>query len=86
VTFCPAASCRGDGEDDASPEELAEIFDAFEITASYDKRDHSLDITATVVSELWSEEAPEAIRPATRAGRRTPSIAGAGYGHISPIT
>jgi hypothetical protein len=30
----------------ASPEELAEIFDAFEIKAVYDRRDRSLDIEA----------------------------------------
>ena len=63
----------------SSPEELAEIFDAFGISASYDKRDHSLEVMATVVPELWNEEDREAIRPATRAGRRTPLIAGAGF-------
>lgn len=58
----------------ASPEELAEILDAFDLKASYDRRDHSLEITVTVVPELWSEDVPDAVRPATRAGRRNPSI------------
>jgi hypothetical protein len=61
----------------ASPEELAEIFDAFEIKAFYDKRDHSLAIEATVIPELWAEDdSPEPERPAV-AGRRSSFIAGA---------
>jgi site-specific DNA recombinase len=63
----------------ASPEELAEIFDAFEIRAVYDRRDQSLDITATVIPELWDETLPKRQRPANVTGRRTSSIAGAGF-------
>ncbi len=61
----------------SSPSELAEIYDAFEVVAYYDKRDNSLEITATVVPELWDD--PENEPPAQRAGRRTSSIAGAGF-------
>jgi hypothetical protein len=47
------------------------------MAAYYDKRDNSLEITATVIPELWAEAEPK--RPAQRAGRRTSSIAGAGF-------
>ena len=63
----------------ASPEELAEIFDAFEIKAVYDRRDQSLDINATVIPELWDETPQKRQRPANTTGRGTSSIAGAGF-------
>lgn len=34
---------------------MTEIFDAFEIAAYYDRRDNSLEITATVIPELWDD-------------------------------
>ena len=59
--------------------EIAEILEAFDVKAYYDRRDHSLEITATVIPELWIGDDPEPKRPAQRAGRRTPFIAGAGF-------
>jgi site-specific DNA recombinase len=63
----------------ATPEDLAEILDAFHVTAVYDPRDRSLDITATVAPDPWGDTTPETKRPAAKAGRRTPYIAGAGF-------
>jgi hypothetical protein len=36
----------------AEPSELAEIFEAFDVTATYDKRNRRLELAATVTSEL----------------------------------
>lgn len=36
----------------ASGEQLADIFDAFDVTVSYDKASQQLDLTATVTPEL----------------------------------
>jgi hypothetical protein len=65
----------------AAPDELADRFDAFDITAIYDKPNQTLELRATVTPELVPED--EKPRPSnTRSG--ISSIAGAGYGHVSP--
>jgi hypothetical protein len=40
----------------ASPEELAELFDAFDVTAVYDKRSRTLELAATITPELLPED------------------------------
>lgn len=48
----------------AAPEELADLLEAFDVTATYDKADHQLHLAATVTAELVSEsENPD--RPKT---------------------
>jgi hypothetical protein len=65
----------------AAPDELADLFDAFDVTAIYDKPNQTLELRATVTPELVPED--EKPRPSnTRSG--ISSIAGAGYGHLSP--
>ena len=39
----------------ATPEELADVLDAFDVTATYDKAEHQLHLAATVPSGLVSE-------------------------------
>jgi hypothetical protein len=39
----------------ASPEELADLLEAFDVTATYDKAEHQLHLAATVPAALVSE-------------------------------
>jgi len=39
----------------ATPEELADLLDAFDVTTTYDKAEHQLHLAATVPGELVSE-------------------------------
>jgi hypothetical protein len=53
-----------DREDPDQSEELADLLGAFDVTATYDKENHRLDLAATVPAELVSErEIPD--RPRT---------------------
>lgn len=65
-----------------SSEELAELFEAFDLEARYNHVDKTLKLSVTVFPELAA--ILEAERPLEGAGRSKPSIAGAVYGHISP--
>jgi hypothetical protein len=48
----------------ATPQELADVLDAFDVTATYDKHEHRLHLAASVPAELVSEnENPD--RPKT---------------------
>jgi hypothetical protein len=59
---------------DADPAELIEIFDAFDVTATYTKDTRQLELTATVAPQLIGEEATAAV------GRsQVFDIAGAGF-------
>jgi hypothetical protein len=60
----------------AAPDELADLFDAFDVTAIYDKPNQTLELRATVTPELVPED--EKPRPSnTRSG--ISSIAGERY-------
>ncbi|MDX6718236.1 MAG: site-specific recombinase [Solirubrobacteraceae bacterium] len=60
----------------AAPDELADLFDAFDVTAIYDKPNQTPELRATVTPELVPED--EKPRPSnTRSG--ISSIAGAGF-------
>jgi hypothetical protein len=69
-----------------SPEELRELFEAFDLQVRYDKRTESAEISVAPVPELLegladaptTSAASETTRPATRAGQRSRSIAGVG--------
>jgi hypothetical protein len=63
--------------------ELADLFDAFDVTITYDKPSHALELAATVTDELVP--APETLQPPRRRSQGS-DIAGAGCGHISPIS
>jgi hypothetical protein len=39
----------------ATPQELADIIDAFDVTATYDTQEHTLHLAAPVPAELVSE-------------------------------
>jgi site-specific DNA recombinase len=60
----------------AEPTVLAEIFDAFDVTATYDKLNRRLDLAATLTSELVAEHKKND-RPSGRS--RNSVIAGAGF-------
>jgi site-specific DNA recombinase len=76
-----------------SPEELRELFEALDLEVRYDKRNHSADISIALIPELLegllqpqsgseavsADFSPEKTRPATGAGQRSRSIAGAGF-------
>jgi len=65
----------------ATPEALADIFDAFNVKVVFDKANRKLTLAATLTSELVAEnEKPR--RPGGRSGNS--SIAGAGCVRISP--
>jgi hypothetical protein len=60
----------------AGPEELADLLEAFDVTAVYDKAGRTLELGATVMPEL----APDKRYPRrTRAPSGISSIAGAGF-------
>ena len=60
----------------ASPEGLADLLDAFDVTATYDKAEHQLHLAATVPGELVSEnEKP----PTPQKASGDSFIAGAGF-------
>jgi hypothetical protein len=46
------------------PVELADLFDAFDVSVTYDKLSHSLELAATVTAELVP--AAETLRPPRR--------------------
>lgn len=46
---------------DADEDELIEIFDAFDVTATYSKDTRHLELTATVAPQLIGEEGKAAI-------------------------
>jgi hypothetical protein len=54
----------------ATPEALTDLFEAFGVTATYDKENHRLDLAATVPAELLSEtknpDRPKGERPRIR--------------------
>ncbi len=58
------------------PEELSDLFDAFDVTVTYDKPTRSLELAATVTAELTTT--PEAPRP-PRGRSQGSDIAGAGF-------
>ena len=60
----------------ADPEELVELFQAFDVTAVYDKPNRTLELAATVTPELVPEN--EKPRP-SHARSGISSIAGAGF-------
>ena len=71
-------------------DELAELFAAFDLRIRYDKRDHSAEVSVALIPELLeglieveAVKAPETTRPATEAGQRSLSIAGAGFEQTS---
>ena len=57
------------------PAELADLFDAFDVTVTYDKPSHSLELAATVTADLVP--APERLQPPRRRSQNC-DIAGAG--------
>jgi hypothetical protein len=64
----------------AMPEELADLLEAFDVTASYDKADHRLHLAETVPAELVSENET----PTPKGDCRGFVHSGAGYEHLSP--
>ncbi len=58
------------------PAELADLFDAFDVTVTYDKPNHSLELAATVTADLVP--APERLQPPRRRSQNC-DIAGAGF-------
>jgi hypothetical protein len=62
------------------PVELADLFDAFDASVTYDKLSHSLELAATVTAERVP--AAETLRPARRRSQNS-DIAGAGCGQTS---
>ena len=58
------------------PAELADLFDAFDVTVTYDKPSHSLELAATVTADLVP--APERLQPPRRRSQNC-DIAGAGF-------
>ena len=60
----------------SSPAELADLFDAFDVTVTYDKPSHSLELAATVTAALVP--APETLQPPHRRSQNC-DIAGAGF-------
>jgi hypothetical protein len=65
----------------ATPDELAKLLEAFDVTATYDKADHQLHLAATVPGELVSEN--EKPRPPKGRASGDSFIAGGRYGPIS---
>ena len=63
------------------PDDLADLFGAFNITVTYDKPSHTPELAATVTAEL--APAPERLQPPRRRSQNC-AIAGAGLGQISP--
>ena len=65
-----------------SAEELLDLFAAFDLQVSYDKRDHSAEVSVALIPELLeplAEAVPPKERPANWAGQSSRSIAGAGF-------
>ena len=62
------------------PDDLADLFDAFNIAVTYDKPTHTLELAATVAAELVPP--PERLRPPRRRSQNS-DIAGAGFGQTS---
>ena len=58
------------------PAELADLFDAFDVTVTYDKPSHSLELAATITADLVP--APERLQPPRRRSQNS-DIAGAGF-------
>ncbi len=58
------------------PVELADLFEAFDVTVTYDKPSHALELAATVTAELVP--APETLQPPRRRSQGS-DIAGAGF-------
>ena len=58
------------------PAELADLFDAFDVTVTYDKPSHSLELAATITADLVP--APERLQPPRRRSQNS-EIAGAGF-------
>jgi hypothetical protein len=64
----------------AGPQELADLLEAFDVTAVYDKAGRTLELGATVMPEL----VPDSEKPRrSRAPSGISSIAGAGFGRLS---
>jgi hypothetical protein len=61
----------------ATPEELANLLEAFDVTATYDKADHQLHLAATVPAELVPDS--EKPRPPKDRASGNSYIAGAGF-------
>jgi hypothetical protein len=61
----------------ASPQELVNLFDAFDVTADYDKANQRLRLAATVMPELIPVEERKPRPPRERSGNS--DIAGAGF-------
>lgn len=69
-----------------SADELLDLFAAFDLQVSYDKRDHSAEVSVALIPELLeplTESVPPKERPANRAGQSSRSIAGAGFGRTT---
>jgi hypothetical protein len=58
------------------PVELADLFDTFDVTVTYNKPSHALELAATVTTELVP--APETLQPPRRRSQGS-DIAGAGF-------
>jgi hypothetical protein len=58
------------------PAELADLFDAFDVTVTYSKPSHALELAATITSDLVP--APEKLQPPLRRSQGS-DIAGAGF-------
>ena len=59
------------------PAELADLFDAFDVTVTYDKPSHSLELAATITADLVPA-ASERLQPPRRRSQNS-GIAGAGF-------
>jgi hypothetical protein len=80
VAMLDAIPDMRDGLAHAEPDALADIFDAFDVTATYDKHNRRLELPATVTPELVARHEKND-RPGGRS--RICVIAGAGFEHQS---
>jgi len=65
-----------------SADELLDLFAAFDLQVSYDKRDHSAEVSVALIPELLeplTDSVPPKGRPAKRAGQSSRSTPGARY-------
>jgi hypothetical protein len=63
--------------------ELANLFDDFDVAATYDKADRRLKLAATITPELVAAQEAKG-PPQGRPRSRILSIAGAGFEQVSP--